>query len=297
MTITVMGSTGNTGSAIARRLLDAGEPVRVIGRSEERLAPLVVAGAEAWVGDAADAEFLAGAFRGADAVYTLLPIDPQEPDYDAQQSRLGEAIVTAARAAGVPRVVALSSVGADVPEGTGFIASLHAQEQRLRLLDADVLILRPGSFFENFYASLGAIREQGCVAASVEPDVALPMIAAADIAAAAAGALLAPDWSGVVVRELLGPRDLTYAEATAIIGAHLGRPDLPYVRLPDGQMEFVLAASGMSSDAARLQVEMTRAFNAGWVVSREGRTAANTTPTRFEDFAAVLAAAYQEEAA
>lgn len=296
MTTTVMGSTGNTGAAVARRLLAAGEPVRAVGRSEQRLAPLVAAGAEAWVGDAADAGFLAGAFRGADAAYTLLPIDPRVPDYHAEQSRLGEAIVAAVREAGVRRVVALSSVGADLPDGTGFIASLHAQEQRLRRLDADVLILRPGSFFENFYASLEVIREQGCVADSVAPDVALPMIAAADIAAAAAAALLAADWSGVVVRELLGPRDLTYAEATAIIGAHLGRPDLPYVQLPYDEMAGLLAASGMSSDAARLQVEMTRAFNEGRVVSREGRTAANTTPTRFEDFAAALAAAHQEEA-
>lgn len=297
MTITVMGSTGNTGGTIARRLLDAGEPVRAIGRSAPRLAPLAAAGAEARVGDAADAEFLADAFRGADAVYTLLPIDPQAPDYHAQQTRLGEAIAAAVREAGVRRVVALSSVGADLAEGTGFIASLHAQEQRLRRLDADVLILRPGSFFENFHASLGVIREQGCVADSVAPDVALPMIAAADIAAAAAGALLARDWSGVMVRELLGPRDLTYAEATAVIGARLGRPDLPYVQLPYDEMAGVLAASGMSADAARLQVEMTRAFNEGRVVSRQGRTAATTTPTRFEDFAAVLAAAYRGEAA
>jgi len=34
----------------------------------------------------------------------------------------------------------------------------------------------------------------------------------------AAKALKARDWKGVVVRELLGPRDLSYSEATHILG-------------------------------------------------------------------------------
>ena len=44
--IVVLGATGNTGSVVAQRLLDAGESVRVVSRSRERLQPLVDAGAE-----------------------------------------------------------------------------------------------------------------------------------------------------------------------------------------------------------------------------------------------------------
>jgi len=32
-----------------------------------------------------------------------------------------------------------------------------------------------------------------------------------------------------VVRELLGPRDLTYPDAAAAIGAAIGEPDLQYI--------------------------------------------------------------------
>ena len=74
--ITVMGATGQTGGAIARRLLDAGKQVRALGRSETKLDELRRAGAEAIAGDMTDPAFLAGAFTGADAVYTLLPFDP-----------------------------------------------------------------------------------------------------------------------------------------------------------------------------------------------------------------------------
>ena len=150
------------------------------------------------------------AFDGADAAYTLLPIDPRWPDYHASVNRLGESIVRAVRDSGVRHVVALSSVGADLESGTGFIADLHVHEQRLRgLAGTDLLILRPGSFFDNFYAMLDLIRHEGVIADSVAPDVRLPMIAVRDIAEVAATALRARDWTGVIVRELLGERDLS----------------------------------------------------------------------------------------
>ena len=49
---------------------------------------------------------------------------------------------------------------------------------------------------------------------------------------------------------------------------------------------------GMSQNMAELYAEMARAFNEGKIQSREGRRPENTTPTRFEDFAEVLARAY-----
>jgi uncharacterized protein YbjT (DUF2867 family) len=290
--ISVMGGTGHVGGETASRLLAAGQKVRVLGRSREKLA--AIAGAEAMAGDAADAAYLTNAFRGADAVFTLLPPDLHSADYRALQDRQGEAIARAVRDAGVRSVVFLSSVGADQAAGTGPIAGLHAQEARLRALpDTNVLALRPGFFFENFYASLPVIKHQGVIGDAVGPDVALPMIATRDIAAAAADALLARDFRGFVVRELLGPRDLTHAEAARLIGQAIGRPDLPYVQLPYQDMVGALVGAGLSPDVSAQYVEMSRAFNEGRVRSLEGRKPSNTTSTRFEDFAADLARAYQ----
>ena len=152
--VTVMGASGNIGKRITELLLEAGEKVRALGRSADKLAPLESAGAEVLTGDAADDAFLTRAFSGADAVHVLLPSDLQSPDYRATQDIQGEAITEAIRDTGVRYVVLLSSLGGELPDGTGPIAGLHAQEERLRRLrDANVLILRPGYFFENFYAT------------------------------------------------------------------------------------------------------------------------------------------------
>jgi uncharacterized protein YbjT (DUF2867 family) len=288
--ITVMGATGHVGSQITRKLLAAGQPVRAIGRNPKALAELAAEGAETVAGDAADAAFLTRAFTGADAVHTMLPYSPTSPDFRAEQARLGEAIVTAIRDSGVSKVVAQSSLGADLASGTGFIAaSLYPQEQRLRAVDGiDLLVLRPTLFFESIVEAVELIKAMGVNADVVDPDVPLPMIATRDIAEVAAAALRTRDWTGVEVRELLGPQDLTYTEATRILGAAIGRPDVQYVRLPDEEMVAALVQAGFSPDVAALHVEMGRSLSTGMITPREGRTPRSTTPTRFTDVVSEL---------
>jgi uncharacterized protein YbjT (DUF2867 family) len=290
--ITVMGATGHTGSKITDALLKAGEQVRALGRSESKLAELKSAGAEVLAGDTSEPALLTKTFRGADAAYTLLATDPRAPDFRAEQDRQGEAIGKAIRDSGVRYVVALSSFGADLPEGTGVIAGLHAQEERLKQLKGtNVLLLRPVFFFENFYGTLGLIKHEGINGDSVAAELAVPMVATRDIADVAAKALKNRDWHGVVVRELLGPRDLTYSDATRIIGEQIGKPDLQYVQFSDADQIQAFVQGGLSESFARLYVEMTRALNDR--IIQPHRTPENTTPTRFEDFAPALAQAYR----
>jgi uncharacterized protein YbjT (DUF2867 family) len=119
------------------------------------------------------------------------------------------------------------------------------------------------------------------------------MIATADVAAVAAEALRERNWSGAVVRELLGPRDLTYTEAAAAIGEAIGQPDLQYVQLPDEELMAILTeAAGFSPDFAALFVEFNQALSERRLHSLEGRNERNTTPTGFEEFAAEVAHAY-----
>ena len=290
--ITVMGATGHTGSKIAEGLLRAGERVRALGRSVERLEPLARMGADVEVGDVADVDFLTRAFRGADSVYTLLPTDRRSPVYHQRQQQEGSAVAEAIRQSGVRHIVALSALGAELPANTGLIASLHDQEERLRAINGiNVLLLRPVSFFENFSDQLEVLEQHGMIVDSIMPDLSIPMVATQDIAEAAIDALHQRDWTGVVVQELLGPRDLTHTEVARVLGAEIGKPDLAYVQVSYSEMVDFLVAAGYSASFAGLYAEMTRAFNEGRVQPRAGRTPENTTGTQFEEFVAQLASA------
>ena len=103
--ITIMGATGHTGRAIAEILLGQGDKIRVLSRADDHLRPLTERGAEPAVGDAADRAYLAKAFRGADAVYALIPPNMTAPDFRVYQDKIGESAASALAESGVRHVV------------------------------------------------------------------------------------------------------------------------------------------------------------------------------------------------
>lgn len=283
---------------MANALLDQKQPVRVIGRSREKLQPFVARGAEAFIGDVADADGLARAFSGARAVYTMIPPD-YSMDLSDWQERAGTAIATAIERAGVKHVVNLSSVGAHVPEKAGPISGLHFYEKKLnRIAGLNVLHLRPTYFMENFLMVIPAIKQFGVLATDFRPDLALAMIATRDIGARAAEELLALRFHGASTRELLGRRDLTFPEVAAALGKAAGIPVLAYAQAPYEQVEQAMIQMGLRPGTAALLSQMNRAINEGLVKPQEARSTENTTPTTIDDFARdVFAPAFQQKAA
>ncbi len=283
----ITGATGNTGGVVAKRLLARGKQVRVVGRSSDRLEPLVAAGAQPFVGDSADKEALSRAFAGAQAVYAMIPPSLTSQDYRADQDRISDALAAALEAAGVEYAVSLSSVGADKPDKTGPVAGLHNLEHRLNQVSGlKVLHLRAGYFMENTLAQIGTVQNLGIAAGPLRPELKLPMIATRDIGEAGADALLRLDFHGQQTQELLGQRDLSMTEATAIIGKAIGKADLAYRQLPDEQIRAALTQLGLSLNVANLILEMSAALNSGHMRSLEQRSARNTTPTSYETFVA-----------
>jgi uncharacterized protein YbjT (DUF2867 family) len=290
----VTGATGNTGRVIAETLLAKGKRVRVIGRSAKNLQSLVEKGAEAFVGSVADSSAMLRAFQGAQAVYVMIPPSYTAQDFRAYQNEVGSAYSSAIRLAGVPFVVNLSSVGAQLSQGAGPISGLYDVEQQLSQLDGvNVVHLRAAYFMENFFIGLDLIRSQGIVGTPLRGDLPIPMIATRDIAEVAAELLLRLDFSGHSTRELLGQRDISMQEATRIIGKAIGKEGLAYVQFPYEQAERAMQAMGLSQDLARSLNEMDQALNEERVRPLEKRTPANTTPTSFEQFAESFAAVYR----
>jgi len=151
----ILGATGHIGSTIADILLTKGEKIRVIARSVDRLRPLVKRGAEAFAGDAADPAFLTKAFKGADAAFTLVPPNLTAKDFLAYADTMSKSIAKAVKDGKVKYVVNLSSIGADLPEGTGPIVGLHRQEERLnKIAGLNIVHLRAAFFMENLLMNI-----------------------------------------------------------------------------------------------------------------------------------------------
>lgn len=295
----VMGASGHTGHVVATNLLTRGQKVRVIGRNSPHLQPLTSKGAEPFIADASDASALAKAFHDADSAYVMIPPNLSSNDPLGYSNRVSDAIAAAIKNSGAKNIVALSSIGAELPSGTGPVVGLHNLEQKLnQISSANVLYLRAGYFMENTLPQVNAIRQMGSLATPLRPDLKLPMIATRDIGTTAADALVHPTIRGKQTRELLGQRDLSYTEVASIIGKAIGKSDLKYVQAPDDQFRAALVQIGMSEQVANLLLEMTQALNAGKMHALEPRTVQNTTPTSYETFVTeVFIPAYKQQAA
>src|SRR5271156_2852295 len=290
----VLGASGNTGSIVADYLLSKGKKVRVVGRDAGRLQHFVRKGAEAFTADVSDALALTKAFKGVGAAYLMLPPIVSRDE----QERESDAIAKAVKDSGLPYAVHLSSYGAHVPEGTGPVTGLHTSEQKLNAIGGlNVLHVRAGYFMENNLAAIDMIRGMGIFGHVLLPDLKLPMIATPDIGDYAAQRLLHLDFSGKQTRELLGERDLSMAEATAVIARGIGKPELRYEHLTYDQLRQALTQMGFSPKKAAEYIEMFTAVNTGVLAAQERRSPANSTPTSFEQFVQdVFAPAYHAKA-
>jgi uncharacterized protein YbjT (DUF2867 family) len=290
----ILGASGNTGSIITNSLLSARKKVRVVGRDSGRLQRFVDKGAEAFTADLSDAPAVTKAFSGARAAYLMLPPAKSREE----QERDSDAIAKAVRESGLRYAVHLSSYGAQVAEGAGPVSGLHSSEQKLNAIEGlNVLHLRAAYFMENNLAAIGMIHGIGIFGNALLPDLKVPMAATRDVGDYAAERLLHLDFSGKQTRELLGERDLSMTEATAVIARGIGKPDLRYQQFPYDQVQQALTQLGVPPKGAAMYIEMYKAINAGVLVPLEPRSVENTTPTSIEQFVQdVFAPAYRGKA-
>jgi len=291
----ITGATGNTGHIITENLLKAGKAVRAIGRDAKRLEHLKSLGAEIAVGDLEDEAFLKTAFSGATTVYALIPPkwDLAEPWRDYQR-KVGKSLTGAIQTNQVKNVVVLSSNGAHLPAGAGPVTGLYEFEQMLKAVpNLNILSLRAGYFMQNLFANIGMIKGMGIMGSSLKKDLKFPVVHTNDIAAVATKYLLSLDFSGFKTVFVPGKEDLSMTEITQVIGAAIGKPELPYVEFSKADQKAGMLQSGMPETIADGYGELFDSLNSGDYLNDYKRTAEETNPTSIQDFAKEFALAYQ----
>ena len=292
MNYVLLGALGNINRPLVSRLVAGGHHVSVISSNPERSAAIVAAGAKPLIGSIEDIGFLTAGFTGADAVYTMVPPHFAAQDWKEYIHQMGRNQATAIRAAGVTKVVNLSSIGAHLPAGCGPVSGIHFVEQELNTLSgADIKHLRPSYFYTNFLNAIGMIKQGGFYGNNYSAGRKLFLVAPADIAEVAAEELLGLSFTGKSVRYIVSD-ELTSAEVTSILGAAIGKPDLPYVEFGDEDALKGMLQAGLPEDIARNFVEMGRVTRNGEMYADYVKQPVKLSQTKFRDFAPVFAAAY-----
>lgn len=209
-TYAVTGATGRLGHIVVEELLSRGvaaSDLVAIVRTPEKAADLAERGVQVRAGDYSRAETLPGALAG---VQRLLLISGSELGERVAQHT---AVIDAARAAGVQRIVYTSILKAGSTSNP--LAGEHeGTEAALRASGIPVTLLRNGWYTENYTERLAELLELGELVGATA-DGRISAAPRADFGAAAAAALLA-DEDGDVVHEL-GGESFTFGELAATI--------------------------------------------------------------------------------
>ena len=263
----VTGATGQTGSVVAKTLLEKGVPVRVIVRSEEKGKPWKDLGAEVAIADVRDTDALTAALEGGTVLYLMNPPDYQSEDLIVAGAKVIDAFQKAIENSTLEKIVILSSVAAHLPSGTGPIVSLHRLEDAFNNSPIPVTFVRPVSFMENWNTVLEAVKTEGVLPSMHLPlDAKFPQIATEEIGRVIAASMLEKT-EGIEIKELSGieysPNDV--AEAFAKV---LGKP-VSAVPVREDQWTEILR-SFSSPRNAEIMSELFRASNAGDLVFETG---------------------------
>jgi len=258
----VMGITGKVGGATARHLLAQGKEVRALVRNREKAAKWADEGVELVDGDWNDSAAIGMALRDVEGAFVMLPAEwAPSPNYIEAKAVIANYVGALAHAA-PPRVVALSSMGANRTSGLGMITALSLLEQRFRGLKLPIAYVRAGGFFENFLYGLH-VAQGGTLPVYYNPtDRKSTMVATHDVGAGIAALLTGPAWLGHRVVELgsmVSPDDVATQLGDVL------KIDVKAFAIPRDGWSAAFEQFGIPKGHTGPAEEMFDAVNAGWM--------------------------------
>jgi uncharacterized protein YbjT (DUF2867 family) len=297
MKYVLTGSLGNITKPLAEQLIAAGHDLTIISSKPERAAAIAQLGAKPAIGLVENSDFLAAAFKGADAVYVMVPPKWDAPDWKGYIAGVGSTFAMALKTAGIKKVVHLSSIGAHMPDGCGPVSGIHYVEEALNgLANTDVKHIRAGFFYLNLLSNIDMIRNAHFYGNNYGGDTLVPLTHPRDIAIVAAEELLSLSFTGKSVRYIISD-ERSSKEIASVLGAAIGQTDLPYVAFSDDDALNGMVQAGLSKEVARNYAEMGKAVRTGEMISDFNKNKIVSGKTKLEDFAKEFAAAYAKSPA
>lgn len=268
----ITGAFGQTGSALCEALHAAHQDIRLLVRRDDaQAAAWRERGAEVVVVDLTNTALLTKALHGVNGAYLLNPPAYMHSDLFAQAHVVHQSLIHAANLAKVSHVVALSSVGAHQPKGTGNILTTWDYEQQLRQLSSRLTIIRAANFMENWAWSLAPALEKRVLPSMFLPiERAIPMVSVADIGAVAAECLMQPPERNQLI-ELHGPQDYSPVDAGIALRELLGN-NITSIAAPESSWPEVFKSMGFPPVTVQAFCDMFHGFNDDTIVFEGSHT-------------------------
>ena len=214
--ILVTGAGGKTGKAVIKALVARGATVRALVRSAAYAPALTAMGVgEVVAGSMDDANSLAQAVRGTEAIYHICPnVSPHEVAF-------AKAVIKAATEHGCPRLVYHSVLHPQIEAMPHHWNKLRVEELMFATA-LDITILQPTAYMQNCIAEWDRMVRDGIFRVPYPVETPLSLVDLEDVGQAAAMVLTSNGHSGATY-ELVGTPPLSQIEIAATFGQALNK--------------------------------------------------------------------------
>jgi uncharacterized protein YbjT (DUF2867 family) len=251
----VVGGTGHVGSAVAKTLLNAGEPVTVVTRNPEKAGAWRQKGAQVALADVHDVASLRQVFRRGKRAFLLNPNADIASDTDREERETVRCLLEAIDGSGLDKVVAQSTMGAQPGEQCGDLNVLYELEVGLTNQPIPVSIIRAAYYYSNWDMMVEPVTKDGVLSTLLPADLKLPMVAPEDLGREAARLLQAPV-EQIGLHPVEGPERYSPNDVAAAFAVALGRA-VRVDEIPRQAWEDTYRSWGFSEAAAHSYARMT----------------------------------------
>jgi uncharacterized protein YbjT (DUF2867 family) len=250
--------TGHVSKAVVAELAQQSVPVRVLTPDGAAAAPTIVdldspiypklATHVEWIrASACDTDALANALKGVEGIFLASALSPKMADEHLR-------VVTAAKRAGVGRVVQLSGVAANAEMCCTRVLRWLGQAETTISTDALAITrLRPTFLMQNLFEFAASIAQQGLIAGPFR-SIKWTWVDARDVAAVAVAALTDSRHAGKTYT-VTGGETLSYQEVAERLGRILGKP-IRYTDITANEARGWLQGKGVQPVMIEAKLEM-----------------------------------------
>jgi uncharacterized protein YbjT (DUF2867 family) len=281
---TILGASGQVGSAIVSNLLRDRKPVKGIIRDKKKADDLKKKGAEVAIADIHDERALTDSIKDATSILVLTPESGKEQDVLGDMRNVLNNYRNAIEKSQVQMIVGISSVGAQHKSGTGNLQMSYMLEHAFDGIHAEKIFVRPSYYFSNWLPYLDTVKNEGVLPTFFPPDLAIPMISPLDVAGIIARLMTENKTQDQqTIYELEGPAWISSNDVAKAFSEVLQR-DVKANEIPRSEWSNTMKSMGFSDDGSKNFIEMTEAVISGKAMPEKKNTTTIKGTTTFKKY-------------
>ncbi|MBK7103811.1 MAG: NAD(P)H-binding protein [Ignavibacteriae bacterium] len=278
----ILGASGQVGNAVVENLMTKHAQIKAVVRNKEKAAKLLSNGIQVSVADFFDLPALKESLKDGDVIFVLTPEASHSNDVIGDTKKILKNLEIAIESSRISKIIGLSSMGAQHPNGTGNLEMSYLLEHSFNNIAVLKIFVRPAYYFSNWLPYLPLVKEYGVLPTFFPIDLKIPMISPMDVAQFVSNIII-KDFDESQIFEVQGPESYSTRDVAKILKDILNK-EIEVQQIEREKWEDTIKQIGFSEDATKNLVKMIEAVIDGKAIAENNNANLVTLNTSLSDY-------------